>query len=181
MSKVLITESILSGIADAIREKDGSTAKITPANMATQIANIPTGGGGTDDVAAAIVSRTITEYESQSAKNVGIRAFSACSSLTSVSLPACTSVREYAFYSCSGLTSVSLPACTSVGKYAFGDCSSLTSIDLPACTSVGRDAFDACDKLAEIHFAAANQSKIEASSSYSSKWGADNATIYFDL
>ena len=114
MGKVLITESILSGIADAIREKDGSTAKITPANMATQIANIPS-SSGTDDVATAIVARTITEYESDEVQRVGSFAFNSCSSLT------------------------------------------------------------------EIHFAAANQSKIEASSYYSSKWGADNATIYFDL
>lgn len=34
---------------------------------------------------------------------------------------------------------------------------------------------------AEIHFAAANQAAIEACDGYDEKWGATNATIYFDL
>lgn len=33
----------------------------------------------------------------------------------------------------------------------------------------------------EIHFAAANQAAIEACAGYTNKWGATNATIYFDL
>lgn len=33
----------------------------------------------------------------------------------------------------------------------------------------------------EIHFAAANQAAIEACEGYANKWGATNATIYFDL
>ena len=35
--------------------------------------------------------------------------------------------------------------------------------------------------LTEIHFPAAIKSKIEALTGYSDKWGATNATIYFDL
>ena len=136
MSKVLITESILSGIADAIREKDGSTAKITPANMATQIANIPS-SSGTDDVAAAIVNRTITEYENNSLTTVGL----------------------HAFYGCSILTNVKLPACTSIGQYAFMNCSNLNA----------------------IHLGISNKTSIEADTNYSSKWGASNAKVYFDL
>ena len=70
---------------------------------------------------------------------------------------------------------------TSIGNSAFSYCYSLTSIDLPAATSIGASVFSACTKLTEIHFAAANKAKIEANSYYSSKWGATNATIYFDL
>lgn len=36
-------------------------------------------------------------------------------------------------------------------------------------------------RVQELHFAAANQSKIEALTGYSLKFGATNATIYFDL
>lgn len=136
MSKVLITESILSGIADAIREKDGSTAKITPANMATKISAIET-GGGTDDVAATIVNRTITEYENNSLTTVG----------------------PHAFYGCSSLTNVKLPACTSIDQYAFTNCSNLTA----------------------IHLGVSNKTSIEANTSCSSKWGASNAKVTFDL
>lgn len=43
--------------------------------------------------------------------------------------------------------------------------------------------FDGCTNLAEIHFGAENQSIIEGSSGYATKWGAPNANcqIYFDL
>ncbi len=113
--------------------------------------------------------------------SVGDYAFKDCSALTSISLPACTSVGERAFCFCTKLTSINLPACTSVGDSAFAYCSRLTSINLPACTSVDYNAFYSCSKLTSIHFAASNQTAIEASSYYASKFGASNATIYFDL
>lgn len=46
MSKVLITDTHLSDIADAIRNKNGSTTTYTPGQMAAAINAIPTGGGG---------------------------------------------------------------------------------------------------------------------------------------
>ena len=46
MTKALITESTLTAIADAIRAKGGTSAALTPAQMATAIAAIPSGGGG---------------------------------------------------------------------------------------------------------------------------------------
>ena len=47
MSKVVITESYLEDIADAIREKNGTQSTYTPAQMATAISNISGGGGST--------------------------------------------------------------------------------------------------------------------------------------
>lgn len=44
MSKVAITESHLSDIADAIRGKNGQSAQYTPGQMAAAIQAIPTGG-----------------------------------------------------------------------------------------------------------------------------------------
>ena len=41
--KGLISKSILTDIADAIRAKDGTSASITPANMADKIENLPSG------------------------------------------------------------------------------------------------------------------------------------------
>lgn len=43
MSQVVITESNLTNIANAIRGKNGSSDQYTPAQMATAIQNIPTG------------------------------------------------------------------------------------------------------------------------------------------
>lgn len=44
MAEYLIQDSTLTGIADAIREKTGSAESMTPAQMATEIAAIETGG-----------------------------------------------------------------------------------------------------------------------------------------
>lgn len=41
--------------------------------------------------------------------------------------------------------------------------------------------FYSCSALTEIHFGAENQSAIESSTGYSTKWGRSSATIYFDL
>ena len=70
---------------------------------------------------------------------------------------------------------------TIVGSHAFNGCVSLTSIDLPNVTTVGSSAFYGCKSLKEIHFAVKNKEAIEALSDYSNKFGAVNATIYFDI
>lgn len=46
MALVVIDDSILSSIADAIREKSGSDSGIMPGDMANEIYNLPTGEGG---------------------------------------------------------------------------------------------------------------------------------------
>lgn len=50
MSKVLVSEENLTGIADAIREKNGSQETYTPSEMATAISNISGGGSGGKNV-----------------------------------------------------------------------------------------------------------------------------------
>ena len=45
MSKAIITESNLTAIANAIRQKAGVQTTYTPSEMATAITNLPTGGG----------------------------------------------------------------------------------------------------------------------------------------
>ena len=46
MSKVFIEDTTLTAIGDAIRGKAGTSDLIDPANMAQEITNLPTGGGG---------------------------------------------------------------------------------------------------------------------------------------
>lgn len=84
-------------------------------------------------------------------------AFSGCSSLTEINLPASlTSIGESAFYDCSSLTEIHLPAnLTSIRESVFNGCSSLTEIHLPASlTSIGGAAFRGCSSLTEIHLPA---------------------------
>ena len=92
-----------------------------------------------------------------------------------------TTIGDDAFRSCRSLTSINLPKVTTVGSNAFSSCKSLTSINLPNVTMVEYNAFSYCDSLKEIHFATKNKKAIEALSGYSDKFGATNATIYFDI
>lgn len=46
MAEYLINGSTLTAIGDAIRAKTGGVSLMTPAQMVTEIGNIPTGGGG---------------------------------------------------------------------------------------------------------------------------------------
>ena len=137
--------------------------------------------GSQVDVFIAYIDRTIRQFEDNALTTVGNYAFSYCESLTSINLPNVTNVGSYAFRSCKSLTSINLPNVTTVGDYAFDSCYSLTSINLPNVTTVGEEAFYDCNSLMEIHFAVKNKEAIEALSDYSNKFGATNATIYFDL
>ena len=87
--------------------------------------------------------------------SIGSYAFRDCSRLTSLTLPAgITSIGRYVFYGCSRLTSINLPAgITEIGESAFYGCSGLTSLTLPAgITKIGEDAFEGCSGLKEVRF-----------------------------
>jgi len=88
-----------------------------------------------------------------SVDSIGNGAFAGCSSLTSITIPeGVTSIGEGAFYGCSSLTSIIIPeGVTSIGQQAFVDCRSLTSITMPeGVTSIGSEAFDDCSSLTSI-------------------------------
>lgn len=124
--------------------------------------------------------------------------FSSCSSLTTVDLSGLTSVVSYGmwdcFSSCTSLTSVDLTALTTIGssglQSCFNNCDSLANISFPSLTSVQTNSFGSgsfnycfsgCTALTEIHFRADAQTAIEAMTGYADKWGAQNASIYWDL
>lgn len=61
MSRAYITETLLTNIANAIRNKLGGSATYTPAQMATAIASIPTGGGGTVNLQSKTATPTTAQ------------------------------------------------------------------------------------------------------------------------
>ena len=73
-----------------------------------------------------------------------------------------TSIGERAFSSCSSLTSITIPEnVTSIGERAFSSCSSLTSITIPEnVTSIGSSAFSNCTALTEINYNATNANDL---------------------
>ena len=84
---------------------------------------------------------------------IGSYAFSGCSVLTSLTLPAgITSIGDYAFRGCSGLTSLTLPAgITEISYCTFYGCSGLTSLTLPAgITKIDVSALVGCSGLTSL-------------------------------
>ena len=84
---------------------------------------------------------------------IGSYAFSGCSGLTSLTLPAgITEIGFQAFYGCRGLTSLTLPdGITSIGSYAFYGGGRLTSLNLPAgITKISDGAFQYCSGLTSL-------------------------------
>lgn len=108
----------------------------------------------------------------------------------------------YAFNGCTKLTSITFDSleavyCNGNGNTygTFANCNKVKKWYFPKLTFFGwssgytnnlralpiENLFHNCTDTTELHFAAANQAAIQALTGYSVKWGASNATIYFDL
>ena len=107
-------------------------------------------GGGGDDIASAIVDRSVTEFASNTATKIGDYAFRNCTKLKSVNAPNAASIGEYAFQGCSLLESVNLPLAASIGQYAFNQCNKLMEIVLPSLTSAATNSFRDCQYVETI-------------------------------
>jgi DUF971 family protein len=81
-------------------------------------------------------------------------AFENCQSLTSVNLPAVTTLGNSTFFGCYKLTEITLLSALSIGNSAFGYCSRLERINLPIATTIAYSAFFGCYNLAEINIPA---------------------------
>lgn len=106
-----------------------------------------------------------------------------------------TTICQYMFAKCEGLISTGLENLTTVSGTAcqqmFNQCTGLTKEYFPMLTAVSsknalgsgtyNGMFSGCSGITELHFRADTQAVIEGLSGYSSKFGATNATIYFDL
>ena len=96
----------------------------------------------------------ISEYTiPNSVKTIGGRAFSGCTSLTSITIPnSVKTIGDYAFLYCSNLTSITIPnSLKTIGYGAFDECSSLNSVTIPnSVTTIGDYAFYSCKSLKSI-------------------------------
>lgn len=137
MSKVLVTESYLTGIGDAIRNKNGSTTKYKPSEMAAAIKNIK----AQDNTAVnGIIGRTISgDFTDNEATSVGKYAFAFCSNLKTVTMANATAINSNAFYDCTGLTTANFPNARAVYSSAFNN-SGLTSITFNKLVTLGSNS-----------------------------------------
>lgn len=104
MSKVLVSETNLTAIADAIRAKNNSTNLYKPGEMPAAIASITTGGS---DKLPEVIDGTVVE-------------------LTAADFGDATTIKQYTFDNCSSLTKVVLPdTITKISNGAFTNCRNL--------------------------------------------------------
>lgn len=178
---VVVLDSTLTNIADAIRDKNGSQDTYKPGEMAAAITAIPSGGGG--GIPREISAQGVFQMPAQSFT------FSLPASATDIGSHALGS----AFYFCSSLASVDLSSLTTVSggsafSNAFRKCTSLTSLSFPALTASSFGAntnqfnnmLQGCSNVT-VHFPASIQSTIGSWSSVTNGFGGTNTTVLFDL
>ena len=137
MSKVLVTESYLTDIGDAIRSKNSSTDKYKPSEMAAAIKNIK---AQDNTVVNSIIDRTISgDYTNNEATSVGKYAFTFCFNLKTVTMTNATDINSNAFYGCTGLISANFPNVNTVYSSAFNS-SGLTSITFNKLVTLGSNS-----------------------------------------
>ena len=165
IEKLAYLEDTKTAIGNAIAAKGGSVTGKTFRQYATEISNLPSGGGGTPIAVSKDVSdytggttfdflSQITDVNWPSGINsIGSHSFYRCSGLTSVTIPnSVTSIGSTAFQNCSGLTSVTIGnGVTGIGNNAFQNCSSLTSVAIPnSVKNIGNNAFKDCSGLTSV-------------------------------
>lgn len=102
--------------------------------------NVESGGGGDSAQVGAVLDGSVTSISDPSATSVRDNVLQECKNLASVDLPNVTSVGAKAFYNCKALVNVNLRNCVSIGSNAFYSCN-LLSFDFPMLETCGGSAF----------------------------------------
>lgn len=121
----------LTTIADAIRSKTGKSEAFSLEQMATEIADMETGGGGitVDDMAtrsAPVGDITVN------AEKIERWAFSYCLGITGVSAPNTTQTGANAFNGCQNIKNFYLPKAGIIGQNTFYSCHLVKELELPS-------------------------------------------------
>jgi hypothetical protein len=133
-------------------------------------------------------------------KESGLReCFNSCLQPTEISFPKLTQVESLGLFktfdSCNALITAHFPALSTLDYGSmtgcFINCLKLEKVFFSALTAPNANCFMAtngankifsnCKALTEIHFKKGTEEIISAIAGYADKWGAPNATIYFDL
>ena len=153
MIKYNTPQELFTAICDKIRDKTNSNELINHQDIPDKINNLVDSGiiNEYNELLSMInQNNTIIELNSNEIENINI-CFVGCTSLTTIDLPKCTSIKNNTFRGCTNLTTVNLPECTSIGNNAFSGCTSLTTVNLPKCTSIGDSAFNSCTNLTNVN------------------------------
>ena len=180
----IIKDETLASVADAIREKTGKTDKMTPVEMATEIAEIPTGG---EDTLAEYLSNATYEYAvPATVTQLVSKAFQNMARLSKISFNGKTKAYNDGslFSGCSNLTEADLTNldcsnCTTL-TYWFYNCNKLAKITLPEKTGKITNLsnmFSNCSLLKELDLSALNFEKISNDGTYRFCYGCTNLDL----
>lgn len=146
--KKLYEETDVQAVADAIREKNGSTDTYKVSEMAQAVKDIPTGDTSIED---GLIAGTLTEYSNSRVTTVAPSCFMGNRSLKKISLPNVVRyVPEQVFNSCSALVSIEMAKAYGLGTHTIYNCPKVTDISLPSLESVGYGSIRACAALTTL-------------------------------
>ena len=158
MPDYIIDGAILTGIADAVREKTGTTEPIVPENMAEMLRNVEgdyergyaEGYEKGDSNMDGILTRKGTTIRNDRITYLGIEVFRNYESLAVVDFPNVTSTGVNVFYACYALHTVNLPSLISISSNMFAYSSLLKRLDFPSVESISGGAFSGCSCLVTV-------------------------------
>ena len=129
--------ALMTGICDAIRTKDGTTAQINHQDIPDRIAAIETG--------MTIGDFFRQQYPKNPCEIDGIcnvpAIFSGDLNLISIRGTQVTDIQARTFNGCSNLVSAEFPEVRSLGEYCFSNTASLEAFNSPECYDVGQRCF----------------------------------------
>lgn len=142
----------------------------------------------------AINAPTITEIGRTDSTTNMLSAFIDCERLKTIRFTNLKTILgngfAQVFYGCQNLETVYLPKLEDIQDsglaFAFYGCKKLKRIDFPMLKTIHPQGFHIytfgdCTNLTQIHFRADMAEVVPTVDGYSTVWGADNATVYFDL
>ena len=151
MAKILVTDTHLTNIANAIRDKKGETIMYKPSEMCDNINTIENKDldvqtSFIDMITNGISSTRLTKLPNN-LTHIRSLAFGKYKDLALTKLPDnLTNIEPQAFQNCTNLALTELPSgLTAIQGYTFEHCTKLALTELPSgITSIGNDAFENC-------------------------------------
>lgn len=151
-----VNQADLTAVADAIREKGGTTdALVFPDGFVDAVGAIEAGSSGdSDDLLVAVAEDMLTELNSNAITAVNTQAFRTVHSMKRVVLPNCLKFVQDAFNGNKGIEEIELVNYTGNADYGsqlfFSGNTALKRAYMPSCTTIGTQMFTACTALTDI-------------------------------
>ncbi|MBO5777852.1 MAG: leucine-rich repeat protein, partial [Clostridia bacterium] len=141
--------------------------------------------GSADEIIHFVDCKKLTSIDLPALTSIPAEAFVACTELTDVRLSSLTTLPAGLFDTCTKLTSVYLPALTTIPANIFDTCTKLTSVYLPALTTIPANIFEKCTELTGEFFIGDNLHTIEPYALAGTKFTSfaiapNNKTFYTD-